>query len=98
MVADAQLHDALGDARSGGEEYERLQGERGEKRENMRSSADFSPWWRCEGWRRLPYNCSLVQWLDGELLVSEGDVSDFAPGETNLWCYSGEREKDRKVL
>lgn len=96
MVADAQQHDALGDARSGGVEYERLQGERGE-RENMRSSAAFSPWRRCEGRRRLPYTGSLVQGLDGELLVREGDVSDFAPGEADLWGYPGGREEDRRV-
>lgn len=32
----------------------------------------------------------FVDGLDDELLVVEGDVSDLAPGESDLWGQSGE--------
>lgn len=37
------------------------------------------------------YRCFLVNRLYNKLLVIERDVSDFAPGEPNLWSQSGKK-------
>lgn len=41
------------------------------------------------------YRRLLVDRFYNKLLVIEGDVSDFTPGETNLWSQSG---KKRNIL
>lgn len=40
---------------------------------------------------RYTYWCLLVNRLYNKLLVIERDVSDFAPGEPNLWSQSGKQ-------
>ena len=35
--------------------------------------------------KKEAYRGSLVDWFDDELLVVEGDVPDFTPGESYLW-------------
>lgn len=33
------------------------------------------------------YRSFLVNWFDEELLVIEGNISDLAPGEADLWGH-----------
>lgn len=33
------------------------------------------------------YRSFLVDWFDEELLVIEGNISDLAPGEADLWGH-----------
>lgn len=40
----------------------------------------------------------LVNGLDDKLLVIEGDVSDFTPRKSNLWCESGLGEYTEKAM
>ena len=39
------------------------------------------------------YRGLLVDGLDDELLVVEGDVSDLAPGEADFWRQPGQRKE-----
>lgn len=37
--------------------------------------------------RVFAHRSFLVNWLDEELLVIEGNISYLTPGETNLWSH-----------
>lgn len=40
--------------------------------------------------RGVTHCCLFINGLDDELLIVEGNVSDLAPGEANLWGESEE--------
>lgn len=41
-------------------------------------------------WRGITHRGFFIDGLDDELLIIEGNVSNLAPGEANLWCQSEE--------